>query len=682
MTSYCYIDFETRSEADIKKVGARLYAEHPSTEILCVAYTNPNCDNAVALLDELCGDCPMCNSLWTFADDEKVTFVAHNTGFERAVWEDLMVPLGFPPIPIERWKCTLAKCVAHGLPPALGQACAVLGLPTQKDDEGHKIMLKLSKPRRQTKKNTNKWWEYDDCPDDFEKLYSYCAQDVEAEMGLDKYLRDLSASETRIWQMDQRMNSRGVTIDIPAVEDALILIGEHDARTTREFSETVGCAPTQRTKVLEWVQNQGLSVTDLQGPTVEHAIATTPLGMLRDMLLLYGEANKTSLAKYPQMLARSNAQGIARENLAYHGAHTGRWAGRGIQFQNLPRPSVNIPICIDAIRGLDYDCFKFVYPDVSDALSSAIRGMVIPAPGHNLYVGDFASIEAIVLAWLAGQQNTLDAFAQGEDLYCLAASDIYARTITKANKAERQVGKTAVLALGYQGGIGAFANMCTAYGVDLGPIGPAIWQSASHEEAEAAERGYLLYCKRTGYAEQVGKDEAFTSDIIKQRWRASNESIVQYWYDLERTAIEAVETGAPVSCRGVRWFMHGVFLFCKLPSGRCLAFPFSKVEKTERGKKSMTVRVMYMGKWIRIGYYGGKWAENITQAVSRDIMCDAMVRIEEHGYALTLTVHDEIVAEHMQGSVEEFSELMADRESWSADIPIKVECWTGERYGK
>lgn len=353
---------------------------------------------------------------------------------------------------------------------------------------------------------------------------------------------------------------------------------------------------------------------------------------------------------------------------------------------------------------------------LTKALSSATRGMIIAHSGHRFMIGDFRQIESLLIAWQAGQQNVLDVFASGQDSYCVQASAIYNRLVTKKNNPEeRQVGKICILAFGYQGGIGAMVKFAKTYGIDLNVLFRIIWPSATPDEKEKAEYSYMLYmksCKKSG-APIAGKNEALVSDIMKQRYRASNPRIVEYWDDLEVTAIQAIKSGSPVKCKVITWFMSGPFLHCRLPSGRDMKYPFPRLIETQRAQqrarqfknpgsyweddsdlgngRPRRPKIEYMTEdaqtkeWRYESTYGGKLSENITQAIGRDCMTENMPELESKGYLCVLSSHDELVAE-VPGSDEyslvEFLEIMGRKPSWAADFPLEVEGFESKRYGK
>lgn len=659
-----------------------MYMEHPTTAPLSLVFAVDGSNPYLIPAQDHSLETATGNALHELAENQDTIFVAHNAAFEQNFWRVIMVGwYGFPEIPVDRWKCTMAKAYAHGLPGSLDGACKALHLPMQKDDEGHKLMMKLSRPRRD-----GTLYKYDDCPDDFERLYEYNVQDVIAERGLDNALRDLQPKERRIWQIDQRMNQNGILFDIPLVAKAMEFGELHATELHKEFKDATGGeagTPRQRAKFKTWLQVMGVPVKDTKAATVRGLLEREDIADdVRAALRCMGDANKTSLGKLPTILARSTPDGKCREYLNYYAAHTGRWGGKGVQIQNLPRSHNKfIRPCIQALQELGYESFKLIYPDVSSALSASLRGLIIPHPGYRFLVADFSQMEARVLAWLAGQQDVLDLFAAGEDLYCYAASDIYGREITKDDKDERQVGKVAVLALGYGGGINAFAEMAATYNVNLRPVFEPIWQLSTHQERENAEKAYMLYLKRKT-ENPVSKEVAFVSDIIKQRWRIGNDKIAAYWKDLEHAVVEAMKTGKPVAVGAspVTWFINKEFLFCKLPGGRFLAYPYPRLTENSRGGISISYISATKG---RIGTYGGKLAENLTQAVQRDLLAEALIRLEDK-YPVAFHVHDEMISEMPdgEGSLDEFMDIIREVPQWAKGIPIDVTGWEGSRYGK
>ena len=442
--------------------------------------------------------------------------------------------------------------------------------------------------------------------------------------------------------------------------------------------------PGQGAKFKAWLAGLGVLATNLQAATVEALLEEEDLPpQARRALELKAGLSKSSLAKYPKILATANSLGVVREILVYHRAHTGRFGGRGVQIQNLARPLVLMSLVVTCLISCSYDTFKFFYDDLAIALSSMLRAVIIPRDGKKFLIADFAQMEARVLAWLAGDDERLRLFAAGEDLYCYNASKLYNRTITKEDKDERFVGKVSDLSSGYQGGIAAIVRFAKTYRLKLKPLVSIILPGATEKELESAEwsylNTYLPQCKRDK-VKPVDKDIAFVADVLKQRWRKENSTIVQFWGDLEVAAIEAVQTQLPVKIRNLTWFVNGQFLYCRLPSERCMAYPYPQLNKS--GKLTYMFDDVQLG-WIRVSTYGGKLAENITQAVQRDLLTDGILRIDPV-YEIAFHVHDELIAEvpEEHDCLADFVERMKVVPTWAEGVPIDVEGWEGKRYGK
>jgi DNA polymerase len=674
-----YLDFETYSEANLKKVGAPLYAAHPSTGIHCYARAREK-DPEPFIYDayDESGGYIHDGDLWKDADSSLI-FVAHNALFEQSIYRSKLE--GYPELPIERWRCTMAKCLAWGLPAGLGEAAKVLKIPAQKDMEGRATMLALSKPKKD-----GTFWTYDQAPEKFDKLYSYCQKDVDVMRQIDELLPDLSPKELEVWFMDQRINQQGIYLDLPLVRKAMEFNEQYDTEQQQRFISITGGIPSasrQRTKLLKWLNNHGVPVRNTQSATLKSFIRNRKdvSENIRTVIKTCISAGKSSVAKYKKMALRSDDTGCAKEILQYHGAHTGRWSGKGIQIQNLLRPTVDPDAAIQALQELDYDSFKVIYQDVSGALASCLRRVIIAPLDRSLIGADFSQIEARVLAYLAGQTDVLEAFISGRDLYCEQASKIYGFPVLVSDKARRLVGKVAVLALGYGGGIGAFAKMCQAYSVSLRPIFSSLWSMATADEREFAEWSYDNYAGRAkshGY-KPVSREVGLAADIIKQRWRDGNEKVVAYWRTVEEAARRTITTGDNTMVGGVSFYRYKQWLSLRLPSDRSIHFvdPHIKADGSLGywGVDSITKR------WKRLGTYGGKLTENIVQAVARDVMVDAMLRVDNRT-PVYFTVHDELVCVGGAAYKPYFKEAVVKQPKWASGLPIACEYWNGDRYGK
>lgn len=665
-----HIDFETRSKVDLKKSGAWRYAEDPSTNVLCMAYQHEN------------GEV----NLWTpqtdylFNTQENFLawstdqiFIAHNAGFERAIYENILVKrYGFPELSGGQWRCSAAKAAAHAIPRALSDACGALALPMQKDSAGRATMMKLAKPRKPTKENKAEW--HTD-PKDFQILYDYCMQDIRAEVGLYKRLPDLIEEEQKIWVLDQEINVRGIHVDMETVEAAIVLIEEYNKELTEELNiltdQIVGSAD-ERDKIMQWCAINGLEFSNLQKGTVVDALAgdlpdhVKNKPAVRRVLEIRQQLGKTSTAKYQAIKDAVCSDGRLRDLLLYHGASTGRWAGKGPQPQNLPinRLIKNIDEAIALVRRRNLEEFRFCYEDPMEALSCLLRPMFMAAPGRILVGGDYSQIEVRVLFWLAGEEPGLNMFRKGEDLYVDLAKKIY-RT-EKIDKEKRELGKRGILGCGYGMGAKKFIDTCIFYGLQI----PADLYTITED----------------------GKgNKSYTCKVIEV-YREEYRSVVKFWNDQESAAIEAVKRGTLVTAGKIKWKTANGFLYCRLPSGRCLAYCHPKIEMVETpwGAKKEALTFMSVNPktkhWSRGSTYGGALAENITQAVARDIMADAMLRAERNGYEMKLTVHDEMIAELEENPTPEryhnFGCLMCDIPKWAEGLPIKAETWKGVRYSK
>lgn len=671
------LDFETNGIVDLREAGAARYAADLSTDVLCLGVQMP--DDEVKCLTGFTANMHRLGSfelLHDYAADPNVIFISHGI-FDQFIWAEKMVKkYKYPAVPIERWRCTMAKCYAHGLSGSLKEAAIALNLPIKKDMEGRDNMLMLSKPRR-----NGTFWTPHDKPDAFKKLYDYCKTDVEVMRLIDEILPDLSGKEQRVWHIDQRINAEGVHVDVGTIKTAISLSDNDLQNKKRVFRELTGANPDnprQRGKLLTWLQDHGVAVADTRKPTLIAALESGDYSDEIDLVMsICISGGKTSLAKYDKMLDRADENGIVREILQYHGAHTGRWAGRGIQIQNLPRETVDGNTVLETLSHNDDELFSMFYKDGAGALSSMLRKVIIAPEGDTFYGADFSQIEARVLAWLAGQKSKLEAYERGEDLYCKAASEIFAVEIIKEDKSERQVGKVAELALGFGGGIGAFVTMSSAYSVDISPIYESMWKKANPYEKQQAQISFDRYLKK---GNKLSKEVGLTADIIKQRWRNANKAIVDYWERVEGAARMAIRNqGLSVKqLYTVRQLGTGTrFLQCRLPSGRI----FSYLNPSCEGGRTISYSAPKYGK---SSTYGGKLVENIVQAISRDIMAEAMVRLEDD-FPTAFTVHDEVVCIPKRispGQFKEFERIMLQTPVWAKGLPIDVECWQGKRYGK
>lgn len=697
-----HLDIETRSAADLRKVGMYVYAEHPTTDVWCACW----CVDDGPINTWLMGDPPP-RVIGDYLAEGAV-IVAHNAGFEHAHWQKILTPrYGWPAVTFEQFRCTAAMAAAMALPRDLAGAAEAMGQEAQKDMAGKRIMMQLSRPRRVEQDGTVVWWTPQDSPKKFEALYAYCVQDVEVERGLTKRLRPLSAFEHDIWQLDHKINTRGVQVDLEMVGHAERVVTLELARLNREMETLTHGQVTkvsQVTKLNAWLREQGMDIESLDKHGIRAALAAAPNPRVRRVLELRQEGAKSSTAKLDAMKLRTSADNRARENLMYHGASTGRWSGKGIQLQNLPRPSLKakqIEQVFEALPARDPG-FLTVWGSPLAVVSDCLRGMVTAAPGHHLVRADYSNIEGRVLAWLAGDEKKLDRFRaydtilgyapdgkpirKGPDIYKVAAAGIFGCDVEDIDDKRRQVGKVSELAQGYQGGHGAWISMGKNYAIAPADVVPAVRAATDYEAWATAADGWSA---KNRYG--LPQDEWTALRIVIDGWRGAHPEIVAYWDALDAAAMRAVRSpGEKQTVGGAAFVYVGNILWCRLPSGRLLAYVDARLREVETPWGGTRLAVTYMGvdsvtrRWSRHKAYGGHWAENITQAVARDIMADAMLRVEARGWPVVLTVHDEIVCEVPAGSVdaETFGEEVRLLPPWASGLPVTAEGVVGFRYGK
>ena len=635
------IDFETRSAVNIKACGAHVYAAHPTTDVLCLAV---KVGDESARLWLPVNDSPYRKTELLGADDvlyavKRADIIeAHNVDFERQVWTHVMVKRrGFPPLPEDKLRCSMSKAAMHSLPRGMGDLCVALGLPEHlhKDKRGTDLIKKLCIPRSvkaaewaeldgefghdqvwcaartaYNEATKDKLWSYlavltenwdnryheailwNNDPQDMQALYDYCLQDVEAEHACSSALHDLPPGELEVWRLDQKINQRGIRVDRSGAMCAIDMVAAHSANLTAELGEiTSGQVRTARQNeaLLTWMKTRGVELPNLTAATVEVTLKSELPHDVRRVLEIRASLNKASTAKYKAALNASQVDGKLRGWSVYHGAGTGRWTSSLVQLHNLPRGTVKL--ADDDAIGMAYwsmeqggEISGMLYGDPMDLASSAIRGLFIADPGHVFYASDFSSVEARALAWLAGDDAALEVFRQNKDPYKVAAATIFGTPYDKVGKPQRQVGKCSELALGYGGGIGAYASMARNYRIDLETLPPFILPIASQSEKEMAQRiaeSYLKELERkikygVGNATELDRmslEAAMSCDIIKQKWRKGRPVTVQFWADLEEAAKLAVlNPGRPFHVGMVSYCTRGHFLLCRLPSGRVIFY--------------------------------------------------------------------------------------------------------------
>jgi len=649
--STLYIDFETTSTVDLKKVGAWMYSRHPSTDVLCMAYAEEGDEVHITPHKRI----PEMTAFEVILR-RALKVEAHNAFFERAIWTNIMVArYGWPEIPEDKWRCSAALAASKGLPRKLEYVAQVLKLKNQKDPRGQKLILKTNGIKRKVLDGN-----------EFKDLCDYCKRDVEVERELSQRLGSLSPQELKVWQLDQKINLRGIYFDRKCVESAMGLVGEFaNGLKSDVASITKGeiTSTNQVAKTIEWLGKKGVKVKDLTKDSVSKALARgDSLDPDAKMVLsIRAQLAKNSVKKLEAMQNVADSDDRIRDCFMYHGASTGRWTGKLVQLQNLPRGTINdLDTCFDLINAGDLELFKACYPDVMGAVSSCVRGMLTAKPGHTLIAADYNAIETRVLFWLAGEERGLQKFRDGTDLYKDMASDIYKVSNDAVTKLQRQVGKTAILGLGYQMGAEKFFDTCALNGIDL--------------SKQLAEGVIITY-------------------------RSKYDSVVRFWYAMEDNARKAFKNpGKGYKVGRLTWIYDQVqnILGLRLPSGRHLHYWWPSIESVTRMNKDgveYTKDALCFWsvdsttkKWAKESTYGGKLVENAVQAVARDLLAEAMLNLNRHEHDIVLHAHDEVViecAEEHRDVNEHFLTIeMESLPNWAEGLPIKAETWVSKRYKK
>lgn len=712
-----HLDFETFCELDIKKVGAYKYATHRSCKILSAAYCID--ESPVNLwIPELPG---LPEDLFeAIKREEKIG--AHNAFFERCIWEQICVKhWGFPEVKPKQWRCTAAVASAHSLPRNLGKAGNALGLEVVKDEIGKKVMLRLSKPRKArkpTKKDPST--EHKEKASDYTILYEYNITDVEAEKALHERLGELNYEETIYWLLDQKINMRGVPIDIDLVNKIIARLNQKKERSTSELvalTDGLVVSGKQPAKLKQWFKLNGITVPNVQKETMRKLIEDPSISeKVKRVIQLRSQLGKSSVDKfeaYKRMCDDNDSR--VRDTLMYHAASTGRWGGKGVQLQNLTKEQVvkNIDEVIEDIKAeKSLDELEQKYGNFSSVAASLVRSVICAEEGHSFIASDYSAIEARGLAWGAGATEVLNLFTSGREVYVEQAKKLYGNpNLTKENKNERQLGKTVILACGYGMGAPKFQLTCESWRVDLNDVATpeflkkGIDLLVRKNNTEFREGIPLLLKERLDKLTDIDEMRSIclAFDILPARlvaeyavssYRLSNPEIVRFWRDMENAAIIAVKTGKPTRVTKFTWLVEKGFLYCILPSGRRLAYYAPELETITTPWGEEKYKLTYEGEetipgstrvvWARTSTYGGKLVENVIQAICRDIMAFAMYQAEKHKYEVSFTVHDELVT-HIPddfGSVEDLERIMCILPSWAEGFPIAAEGWRGKRYKK
>jgi DNA polymerase len=723
-------DFESASAVNLKRVGVHVYAKHPSTFVWCMCWRlgdgrifnwRPGAPDPVPLLDHVY---------------RGGMIVAHNAGFERHIWNDLVcdrIAPHWPRIAIEQQDCTMARAQAVSMPAGLDALCLALRMAERKDEDGSRLMKQMMKPRS-VKNGVTVWW--DDEPRR-QRLEIYCAQDVEVESQVDARLPFLSDRERRVWIMDQHMSDRGVTLDERMIGKLQGVVDVAKLRLNAAMHEVTGGAirSCDQTKELaKWITEQGVPCKSVAAEEHEELVleAGTHRPDIIEALRLRTEAGKASTAKLKAMRETLGDDSRSRGTTAYSATLSKRWAGRLWQPHNLKTREdeevMDVALAMQMAERIEApevlaDCFSLILRPPMAMCSLSLRSLMVAGPGKKLVGGDKSNIEGRINAWLAGEDWKLKAFREydagiGPDLYRVAYASSFGVPVESVKGATRQVGKVQELSLGYQGSVGAYVKMAKAKGIKLDKVRDTVKGAATESEWEVACRNYPSARNKAG----LDLETWAAVSIVVKRWRAKHPAIVQGWWDLQDAAVEAVASpGEMVSVFGgrIRYVAARGFLWCGLPSGTVIAYPYPAISVEDesyvlypdgqrmpceelfpgeitaaeaagahvvpRERKIVTFSHQEKNAFVRDALYGGMQCAHVVSAIARDALVEDMFEAERRGYSIILTVHDELLTEMDldKGTAQELQDIMSTVPFWiDGDLPLSAKCWEGYRYGK
>ncbi|BDR56902.1 DNA polymerase [Xylocopilactobacillus apis] len=647
------IDIETYSEQDLPRVGLYKYSDDPSFDVLIFAYQVNHEETVVCDLTQ--DEIPI--EIVEGIIEPDFIKTAWNAQFERVCLTHYLRRHGMYKsleyLKPEAWRDPMVHARELGLPGSLKQCADYLKVDQVKDPRGARLISYFSKPAKPTKANgmrTRNLPEHD--PEGWKTFLSYCGQDVRTESSVDDTIEVLETPEHewKIWFMDQRINDRGVAVDSKLANGAIDMVEQGNEENEKKFKDLTGVVnPHSLLQVKKWLADQGYPFEKLGKEIVQDRLAKGDLpDNVAEALRLKLSFSTSSTKKYLMMRDAKCSDDRLHGLLQFYGAsRTGRWAGRLLQVQNLPRNYLSdLDTARELVREKRLDDIEILYDDVPDVLKQLIRTGLVASEGHRLIVCDFSAIEARVIAWYADEKETLEIFRTSGKIYESTASRMFKIPMDKIDKATRQKGKIATLALGYQGSVGAMKAM-----------------------------GAL----------KMGMKEEELPEIV-DKWREANFKIVKFWRDCE-TAVKTVLTrgGVVHLQKGLRFYKSKGFLFIKLPSGRSLAYAKPRLEPDQFGSS----KIVYDGQGDKVGFtkldtYGGKLVENIVQATARDLLADAMLRVEEAGYPIVFHIHDEIVTDVPNGfgSLEEMRDIMCQPVDWAEGLPLNAAGFESPYYKK
>lgn len=640
------IDLETYSDQPLAKTGVYRYVESPDFEILLFAYSVDG--GSVQQIDLACGE-KIPPAILAALEDDKVIKWAFNANFERICLSRF---LGYPTgdyLEPDSWRCSMVWAAYMGLPLSLEGAGAVLGLEKQKLAEGKDLIKYFCQPCAPTKSNglrTRNLPKH--APDKWLTFKKYNIRDVETEMSIQARLLKYPVPDS-VWEeyrLDQEINDRGVGLDMELVRQAIQMDGRSRSELTQAMKELTSLDnPNSVQQMKQWLADNGVETDTLGKKAVAELLKTAP-PQLQKVLTLRQQLAKSSVKKYQAMETAVCADGRARGMFQFYGANrTGRWAGRIIQMQNLPQNHLDdLSEARGLVRAGGFDALEMLYEDVPDTLSQLIRTAFVPQEDRKFIVADFSAIEARVIAWLAGEKWRQDVFAQGKDIYCASASQMFGVPVEKhgVNGHLRQKGKIAELALGYGGSVGALKAM------------------------GALEMG-------------LQEDEL---PALVSAWRQANPKIVQFWWAVDHAVMDAVTRKTTTKTHGIIFSARNGMLFITLPSGRSLAYVKPKIGENRFGGDCITYEgVGGTKKWERIDSYGPKFVENIVQATSRDILCYAMQTLR--CCSIVMHIHDEVVIEaDRRMSLQAVCDQMGRTPPWAKGLQLRADGYETDFYKK
>ena len=639
------IDIETFSDVDLIKCGVYAYSDSPAFEVLLFAYCFDGGETRVIDLaqgEELPGE--VAEAVF----DGSVVKTAFNANFERTCLSKYFGRY----LPPESWHCSAVQAAVLALPRSLEDVGAVLGLDERKMKEGKELIRYFCVPCKPTKANGGRRRNLPcHAPEKWELFKAYCMRDVDVEKAIRGKLCKfpIPEGEMELYRLDQRINDRGVPVDMGLVRQAVKCERLHKEVVTKRAYELTGLEnPNSVAQLKGWLGENGVEAESLSRKAVAELIEESD-GEVKELLRLRLLMAKTSVKKYEAMERSVCSDGRVHGLLQFYGANrTGRWAGRLVQVQNLPQNHIeDLELARRLVREGRFEDVEMLYDSTPKVLSELIRTAFVPEPGCRFVVADFSAIEARVLAWLAGERWRLEVFSSHGKIYEASASAMFHVPIEEVTKGSslRQKGKIAELGLGYGGAAGALVSMGA---LDMG----------------------------------LSEDDL---PPLVAAWRRANPHIAQFWWDVDKAAVEAVTKRAKTRAGRIGFEYRSGILFVMLPSGRKLAYVKPRMAVNKFGREGLTYEgISENKKWGRIETYGPKLVENIVQGTARDLLAEAMLRVERKGYPIVMHCHDEIIAEVPEGmgSVEEMCEVMAVRPSWAEGLPLRADGYECPFYQK